>query len=327
MSAGQELQPHKNSSLSIEETLSTESLVGQVRLIQEAMKSVMKKDEHYGTIPGCGNKPTLLKPGAEKLSLLFRMAPRYIVDKESSAGGHREYMVRCVLEHVGSGNFLGEGLGSCSTMEGKYRFRTASKKCPECGKETIIKGRAEYGGGWLCYATKGGCGEKWDDGDKAIEGQVTGRVEHDNPADYYNTVLKMAKKRAHVDAVLTATAASDIFTQDVEDLPVYDSQFVGDVGDTEGEVTNGTPPETPPSESKLGGVAKVHLESIRAAMTVKDLETIAEKLKAQKRVAPDKMAMLRNEWKKKKAEIGDMGEEGEPPTISSEPSGSYDDLF
>jgi hypothetical protein len=45
------------------------------------------------------------------------------------------------------------------------------------------------------------------------------KVEHDNPADYYNTVLKMAKKRAHVDAVLTATAASDIFTQDVEDMP------------------------------------------------------------------------------------------------------------
>ena len=46
-----------------------------------------------------------------------------------------------------------------------------------------------------------------------------GRIEHDNPADYYNTVLKMAKKRAHVDAVLTATAASDIFTQDIEDMP------------------------------------------------------------------------------------------------------------
>ena len=43
------------------------------------------------------------------------------------------------------------------------------------------------------------------------------RVEFDNPADYYNTVLKMAKKRAHVDAILTATAASDCFTQDVED--------------------------------------------------------------------------------------------------------------
>ena len=49
-------------------------------------------------------------------------------------------------------------------------------------------------------------------------GQDRQRVEYDNPADYYNTALKMAKKRAHVDAILTATAASDCFTQDVEDM-------------------------------------------------------------------------------------------------------------
>jgi hypothetical protein len=33
-----------------------------------------------------------------------------------------------------------------------------------------------------------------------------------------NTIMKMAKKRALVDAVLSATRSSDIFTQDVEDL-------------------------------------------------------------------------------------------------------------
>ena len=44
------------------------------------------------------------------------------------------------------------------------------------------------------------------------------KVETDSPADHYNTVLKMAKKRALVDAVLTTTAASDIFAQDLEDL-------------------------------------------------------------------------------------------------------------
>ena len=47
--------------------------------------------------------------------------------------------------------------------------------------------------------------------------QVAGRVENSDLADTYNTVLKMAKKRALVDATLTATAASDIFTQDLED--------------------------------------------------------------------------------------------------------------
>src|ERR1035437_8882720 len=38
-----------------------------------------------------------------------------------------------------------------------------SKKvlCPNCGKDTIIKGREEYGGGWLCYKKNGGCGAKF----------------------------------------------------------------------------------------------------------------------------------------------------------------------
>jgi hypothetical protein len=192
----------------------------QVNIIQEVMQQVMKSGEHYGSIPGCGNKPTLLKPGAEKLGLTFRFAPSYDISKADMPDGHREYMIVCTLTHINSGFVVGQGVGSCSTMEGKYRYRKAGHKCPSCKKEdTIIKGKKEYGGGWVCFAKKGGCGAKFKDGDKDIEGQDTGRVEHDNPADYYNTVLKMGKKRAHVDAILTATAASDLFTQDIEDMP------------------------------------------------------------------------------------------------------------
>ena len=35
--------------------------------------------------------------------------------------------------------------------------------CPNCGKDTIIKGKPEYGGGWVCYSKKGGCGAKFTD--------------------------------------------------------------------------------------------------------------------------------------------------------------------
>lgn len=35
-----------------------------------------------------------------------------------------------------------------------------------------------------------------------------------------NTVTKMAKKRSYVDAILTATHASGVFTQDIEDIAV-----------------------------------------------------------------------------------------------------------
>jgi hypothetical protein len=36
--------------------------------------------------------------------------------------------------------------------------------CPVCGKDAVIKGKAEYGGGWLCFGKKGGCGAKWPEG-------------------------------------------------------------------------------------------------------------------------------------------------------------------
>lgn len=40
---------------------------------------------------------------------------------------------------------------------------------------------------------------------------------NDAPLANANTILKMAKKRAHVDAVLTGLGASNVFTQDLED--------------------------------------------------------------------------------------------------------------
>lgn len=201
----------------VDSAMSVKELTGQVNLIQEAMKTVMKDGDHYGTIPGCGDKKTLFKAGAEKLNLLFKMNPDFSIEVTDLPHSHRDYLVNCRLTNSG-GTFIGSGVGSCTTMESKYRYRNAERTCPQCGVAAIIKGKAEYGGGWLCWKKKGGCDAKFNDDDPAITGQNVGKVEHDNPADYYNTCLKMAKKRAMVDAVITRTAASDIFTQDTEDM-------------------------------------------------------------------------------------------------------------
>jgi len=202
-----------------QDELTPEQIIKQVQKIQTMLKEVMIKDQHFGIIPGCGNKPSLLKPGAEKLCMLFRLAPQYEVIQTDLPGDHREYKVITRLYHIPTGNFVGAGVGCCSTKESKYRYRNASRVCPVCGGEYIIQGKKEYGGGWLCFAKKGGCGAKFNDGDPVIEKQVVGQIENEDPADLYNTCFKMAKKRSHVDATLTATAASDIFAQDLEDLP------------------------------------------------------------------------------------------------------------
>lgn len=207
--------------------MSVRAIVARKAKMQEVMQSVMREgpNGHYGLIPGCGDKPALFKSGAEVLSMVFGLAPRFIVTLSDLSSGHREYRVSCAMTHIASGAFCGEGVGSCSTMESKYRWRGGERKCPKCGKAAIIKGKEEYGGGWLCFAKKGGCGAKWSAGAKEIEAQSVGRTENPDIADTYNTVLKMAKKRALVDATLTVTGASDLFTQDIEELALREEEY------------------------------------------------------------------------------------------------------
>jgi len=194
------------------ERYSVSEVIDQVKVIQQIMDAVMKEGVHYGTIPGT-DKPTIYKAGAEKLCLTFRLAPRYFGEDEPKdlGRGHREYIIRCELYHIGTGRFLGAGVGSCSTMESKYRYRDAFEVTGKPVPQAYWKDRNA--------SLLGGSGFR----PKKIDGQwqivkVTERQENPDIADTFNTVLKMAKKRAHNDAVLTATAASDIFTQDLEDL-------------------------------------------------------------------------------------------------------------
>lgn len=200
------------------QAVSVKSMIQQAEVVQDLLKQVLRIDEHYGVIPGTGKKPTLLKPGAEKIAALFQLASEIKDCKITDLGnGHREYRVTIAL--YSRGRIAGMGTGSCSTMESKYRYRNLKRVCPKCNEASIIKGKEEYGGGWVCFKKQGGCGAKFKDDEPTIVDQEVGKVDHTDPADYWNTVLKMAKKRAMVDAVLTTTATSDLFTQDIEDMP------------------------------------------------------------------------------------------------------------
>ena len=212
------LQLSRSQMPSVPEALTPDDVMAQVHLIQSVMERAMKKDEHYGVIPGTGNKPTLLKAGAEKLNLTFRMAPDPQVEVIDLGKGHREYRVKVVMTSITSGKILGAGVGSASTMETKWRFRTGpgestGRSVPsdywDSRKSDPKKAQEILGGKGFITKKEEGVWMIFRQGEK---------IEHDNPADYYNTCLKMGKKRALVDAVLTCTAASDIFTQDVEEL-------------------------------------------------------------------------------------------------------------
>ena len=80
----------------------------------------MRKDVDYGVIPGT-KKPTLLKPGAEKLCRLFSLRPNYelisfITDFDKPLF---HYHYRCTL--VRQGEMVGNGDGCCNSKENKYQ--------------------------------------------------------------------------------------------------------------------------------------------------------------------------------------------------------------
>ena len=189
---------------------------------QAFVKDYLKEGEDFGTIPGTP-KPTLLKPGSDKLCELYGLADTYEITNrvEDWEKNLFDYEVQCTLLSKRDGGIVSTGLGSCNSYEGKYRWRDSQRRCPKCEQPTIIKGKEQFGGGWLCWAKKGGCGAKFPEGEKAIESQQLGRVENDDIPTIKNTILKMAKKRAKVDATLAATRSSGIFTQDIEDFPDF----------------------------------------------------------------------------------------------------------
>lgn len=205
------------------EDLDANALQIQVNKIQNAMAQVMQDKVHFGLVPGCGDKPALLKAGAEKLAMMFRLIPEFKINRIDLADGHREYEIVCTLTHQ-SGWIAGQGVGTCSTLESKYRYRGAELTLTDVGvpqsywgprgsKERHPDELAKAMGGE--YEPKQLAVQKTESGwFIAIKGE---KKANPDIADTYNTVLKMGKKRALVDAVITATAASDIFTQDVDE--------------------------------------------------------------------------------------------------------------
>lgn len=185
----------------------------RANMVTNIKREIMRENIHWGKVPGCGDKPTLLKNGAELLCMAFKLAPDAKVEIADLGNGHREYTVTTTLTSIVTGTPIATGLGSCSTMESKYRYRNVAdfertgQPIPKDSKER----KAEY--------RKMGYGMKKIDGQwEWVHFKDAAKTENPDIADTYNTVLKMASKRSLVDATLKATGGSCEFTQDIEDM-------------------------------------------------------------------------------------------------------------
>lgn len=202
------------------------------------VEQIMREGIDYGWVPGTKPKeaakpgeyeakPMLFKAGAERTCAYFGYVPRFeelVVIEEWKPDKYGEmlfyYKFRCIL--LKDGAPVGEGIGSGTTWESKYRYRNSERRCPDCGQPCIKKskypGKNGEAPGYYCYDRIGGCGAKYEADDPEITEQVLGKVPNPDIADVVNTVQKMAQKRAYVAAVLTATGLSGRFSQDMEDF-------------------------------------------------------------------------------------------------------------
>lgn len=188
------------------EILPAQAIKQRQNAIWQLMADSMEKDVDYGPAFGT-SKNTLLKPGSEKILSMFQLAVDPLVEDLcplDSGDPYAEFRVRVHVSLKTSGNrFAGKGVGECSSWEEKYKWRKAVNHLEwvYMQQQNPSYVRIKFGV------------DRQSKKDYQIE-QI--RVP---TADIANTVIKIAKKRSQVDATLTATAASAIFSQDLEDMP------------------------------------------------------------------------------------------------------------
>jgi hypothetical protein len=185
-------------------------------------QKLMVPGKDYGVIPGTTDKPTLLKPGAEKLLNYFGLTTRFeiINDVKDWTGEHHNgepffhYEIRSQIFY--REQLIAEGFGCCNSWEKKFRYRNAKRVCPSCHQPAIML--SKFNGGYYCNPKQGGCGKNFPANDPQLVNQQDEKISNPDIADQVNTILKIAKKRAFIDATLLAVNASEFFSQDLEDF-------------------------------------------------------------------------------------------------------------
>jgi hypothetical protein len=244
---------------------------------QRFVKGQLKKDIDFGVIPGV-DKPTLLKPGAEKLATFFGL--RSVLSERESVkdwtgkdhNGEPFFYFEYTCDLYRGEQIVASSVASCNSMEKKYRYRNVQEEDvpSNLDKNNLRKvggKRTEFKFAIDKAETSGQYGKPqsyWDEWNRAISdgraklidkatktGKLLPAYEMDatsyqipNPdiPDLVNTIQKMAQKRAIVGSVLIATNASGFFTQDVEDMdiPITNGrQHRGHIVSDEGEIMDG----------------------------------------------------------------------------------------
>lgn len=194
--------------------LSPEYIIQRRDLIRDAIDQTMQENLHWGVIPGT-NQRSLLKEGAEVLLSMFHIAVQPIVTDMCTATEVR-FQVECRGTHIGTGAYVGSGMGVCTSNEEKYRWRKARSPAEYDAAMPEHK-RIRY---------------NRDYQDKQVR---------QSPYDAFQTIMSMAKKRAMVDLAKTALAASECLKTAKSKTPENTQKDTNDKPKTPSGGSNGGP--------------------------------------------------------------------------------------
>ena len=172
------------------------------KMLNKIYQNIMQEGTDYGVIPGAGDKPTLLKPGAEMLRMAFNLRYKTEIEPvvEDWKTGMFYYRAKTHFSNS-KDQYLGTGVGSANSEETRYSNRWVFESdIPEGIDRATLKSQertSRKGSKYRMYLIEANIHEK---------------------ATLVNTLQKMAKKRSFVDGVISITGASRIFTQDIEDM-------------------------------------------------------------------------------------------------------------
>ena len=181
-----------------------------VQFLKDLKDKVLKQGTDYGAATGESSKPSLLKPGAEKVAKILGYRAQFV------AIDHRlecdtlfvNFGYKCILIDK-DGQAVMEGEGYCNSHEPKYRWKWAD--APQPDKDTQAQMKLMGTGRNKNFGSRQQPRWAWQERRKA-----------DDTLSHANTMSKIAQKRAFVAAVLFASGLSEFFTQDIEDMPRTD---------------------------------------------------------------------------------------------------------
>ena len=150
-----------------------------------------KEGHHFMYIPGTpkNQRPHLCDPGISLIAAGYHLRPEYrVLESLSDEEGNIRVALEATYIHIPTGAKVSAGVGTATTKEVKYAYRWVGLANVPAGVDHSLLPVRSGRDGVKLY-----------------------RIDNPDMGDLYNTIWKMAAKRAEGDAVLKLPGCSELF--------------------------------------------------------------------------------------------------------------------